>query len=157
MLSNTKITHMYTPGSGPVTFDVGGLRFGLLLGMEVHFPELFLECERLDVDCVLFSTAGAGTPADDGVFALEAQAHAAANSYWVSYAGPARDVPSGVISPDGRWSARCPDGGEPALAVVDLDSGPENGARLWRRTARSGVYEPHFAQDDRRSNDLRTF
>jgi hypothetical protein len=43
-----------------VTFDIDGLRFGLLLGMEVHFPELFIEYERLDVDCVLFSTVVSG-------------------------------------------------------------------------------------------------
>jgi predicted amidohydrolase len=158
MLSNTKITHMYTPGSTPVTFDVDGLRFGLLLGMEAHFPELFIEYERLDVDCVLFSTAGSGS---DSVFATEAQAHAATNSYWVSYAGPAQDAvfgsPSGVISPAGQWIARCPEDGTPSMAVVDLEGDPANPARLWRRTARSGVYDPHFIQDDRRSDDRRAF
>jgi hypothetical protein len=30
---------MYTPGSGPVTFEVDGLRFGRALGIEVHFPD----------------------------------------------------------------------------------------------------------------------
>ncbi|MFD7658203.1 carbon-nitrogen hydrolase family protein [Actinosynnema sp. NPDC059797] len=155
-LSSTKVTHMYAPGSRPVTFDVGGLRFGLLLGMEVHYPELFLELERLDVDCVLFSTAGPGTPTDDGVFAAEARGHAAANGYWVGYAGPASGVPSGVLSPEGRWVARCPEG-RPAVAVADLDRDPGNRARQWRREARSGIYEPRFVQDDRRSDDLRAF
>jgi len=157
MLSNTKVTHMYTPGSAPVTFDVDGLRFGLLLGMEVHFPELFIEYERLDVDCVLFSTAGPGRQTDDGDFATQAQAHAATNSYWVSYAGPTQDVASGVISPAGRWVVRCRETGKPAIAIVDLDNGPENFARRWRRTARSGVYDPHLVQDDRRSNDRHVF
>jgi len=58
MLSSTKISFMYSPGSSPVTFEVDGFRFGCSLGMEVHFPELFLEYEQLDVDCVLFSTTG---------------------------------------------------------------------------------------------------
>lgn len=154
MLSNTKITYMYAPGTSPRTFTVGGLRFGLLLGMEVHFPELFLEQERLAVDCVLFSTHGPGVPPDDGTFAAEAQAHAATNSYWVSYAGPAWGVPSGVISPAGQWDGRCPEDGKPGLALVDLNSSRQNRARLWRRTARSGIYEPHFVQGDRRSDDL---
>ncbi|RSM50807.1 carbon-nitrogen hydrolase family protein [Amycolatopsis balhimycina DSM 5908] len=161
MLSNTKVTHMYTPGSAPVTFGIDGLRFGLLLGMEVHFPELFIEYERLDVDCVLFSTAGPGRQTDDGSFATQAQAHAATNSYWVSYAGPAQDAvsgaPSGVISPAGRWVARCIEDGKPSMTIVDLDSGPRNFARLCRRTARSGVYDPHFVQDDHRSDDRRVF
>lgn len=64
MLSNTKVSHMYTPGSAPVTFTVDGVRFGCALGMEAVFPEVFLEYERLDVDCVLFSTHGPGTAAN---------------------------------------------------------------------------------------------
>jgi predicted amidohydrolase len=160
MLSNTKITYMYTPGSAPVTFDVDGVRFGLSLGMEVHFPELFAEYERLDVDCVLFSTAGTGTPDGGGIFATEAQAHAATNSYWVSYAAPVRDAataPSGVISPTGQWLARCSQDETPALTVVDLGHDSENLARPWRRTARSGVYESHFVRDDPRSTDQHAF
>ncbi|MEO6083695.1 MAG: hypothetical protein ABIQ18_11390 [Umezawaea sp.] len=65
--------------------------------------------------------------------------------------------PSGVISPAGQWIARCPEEGTPSMAVVDLDSDPANPARVWRRTARSGVYDPHFIQDDRGSDDRRAF
>ena len=50
LLSNTKLSLMYTPGSGPVTFEAGGLRFGCAMGIEVHFPELFAEYEHLGVD-----------------------------------------------------------------------------------------------------------
>ena len=39
LLSSTKLSFMYTPGSGPVTFEAGGLRFGGTMGIEVHFPE----------------------------------------------------------------------------------------------------------------------
>ncbi|MCF3643265.1 carbon-nitrogen hydrolase family protein, partial [Rhizobium sp. TRM95111] len=104
MLSNTKISFMYTPGKGPVTFEVDGVRFGCALGMESHFPELFLEYERLDVDCILFSTTGE-TPDNASAFAIEMQGHAASNAYWTSYAAhaPASPVaPAGVVSPDGR-------------------------------------------------------
>ena len=52
---------MYSPGSDPITFVVDGYRFGCALGMESHFPEVFSEYERLDVDCVLFSSTGEGT------------------------------------------------------------------------------------------------
>ncbi|WNV86071.1 carbon-nitrogen hydrolase family protein [Umezawaea sp. Da 62-37] len=158
MLSNTKVTRMYTPGAAPVTFEVDGVRFGLALGMEVHFPEVFLEYERLDVDCVLFSTAGPGGPDVDDVFALEARAHAATNSFWVSCSGPATvDAPSGITSPDGRWAARCPRDGVRAIVVADLGRDPDDPARPWRRTARSGVYDPHLAHDDVRSGDRSAF
>ena len=60
MLSTTKITWMYTPGTEPVTFEVDGYRFGLALGLDVLFPELFTEYDRLDVDAVLVSYASTG-------------------------------------------------------------------------------------------------
>ena len=40
LLSNTKLSFMYTPGSDPVTFEVDGLRFGCAMGIEAHFPEV---------------------------------------------------------------------------------------------------------------------
>lgn len=56
MLSNTKVSYMYTPGTSPITFDVDGVRFGCALGMESVYPELFLDYERADVHCVLLDT-----------------------------------------------------------------------------------------------------
>jgi predicted amidohydrolase len=156
MLSNTKVSHMYTPGSAPVTFTVDGVRFGCALGMEAVFPEVFLEYERLDVDCVLFSTHGPGTPVNNGPFALQAQALAAANSYWVSYAGTAQDAPnapSGIITPNGDWLTRCPPEPVSAIMTADLDLTAENYARPWRRVARSGLYAQHQALNDPRSLD----
>jgi predicted amidohydrolase len=156
MLSNTKVTHMYTPGSAPVTFTVDGVRFGCALGMEATYPEVFLEYERLDVVCVLFSTHGPGTPLNNGPFALQAQALAAANSYWVSYAGTAQDAPnapSGVIAPTGDWLTRCPSEPVDAVATTNLDLAAENHARPWRRVARSGLYAQYQAADDPRSLD----
>jgi predicted amidohydrolase len=157
LLSNTKLSFMYSPGSAPVTFDVDGVRFGCALGMEVHFPEIFAEYERLDVDGVLFSTAGPAQP-QSAAFAAEAQGHAAANSLWVSFAISARDsadAPSGIITPDGRWAARCSDDGQPAVAIADIDNQPEpiaiaiTAARPWRRKARTGIYDAHLVTDAR--------
>lgn len=156
MLSNTKVSHMYTPGTAPITFTVDGVRFGCALGMEAAYPEVFLEYERLDADCVLFSTHGPGTPANNGPFALQSQALAAANSYWVSYAGSAQDAPnapSGVITPDGDWLTRCPAEAVPAIATADLDLTAENLARPWRRVARGDLYAKYQAPDDPRSLD----
>jgi predicted amidohydrolase len=156
MLSNTKVSHMYTPGSAPVTFTVDGVRFGCALGLEATFPEIFLEYDRLDVDCVLVSTHGPGSPANNGPFALQSQAFAAANSYWVSYAGTAQDAPnapSGIAGPDGDWLARCPAEQATAIATADLDLTAENHARPWRRVARGGLYNQYQAADDPRSID----
>lgn len=154
MLSSTKVSYLYAPGSMPVTFEVDGFRFGCSTGMEVHFPEVFLEYERLDVDAVVFSTTGSTVPSETA-FAVEAAAHAATNRYWVSYAATAGDGagPSGVVSPDGSWAARCLGNETPEVVVADIDRGAGDLARPWRRTARSGIYAPHLVQDDPRSDD----
>ncbi|RUL98026.1 carbon-nitrogen hydrolase family protein [Rhizobium chutanense] len=155
LLSNTKISFMYTPGSIPVTFEVDGIRFGCALGMECHYPEIFSEYERLDVHCVLFSTTG-GSPANEPSFAAEAQGHAASNSYWVSFSIPAHPghadpASSGIVAPGGRWAAQCPTSGTAAISLADIDDNPGDLSRPWRRKARSGLYEPHRVAGDPRS------
>jgi predicted amidohydrolase len=158
LLSNSKLSYMYSPGSGPVTFEVDGLRFGCAMGIEVHFPEVFAEYERLDVDGVLISTGPGETPERTAAFATEAQAHAATNSLWVSFAMSAQDsnaAPAGAIAPDGRFAARCPSDGRAAVAIADIDNRPESvdiavgKARPWRRLARAGIYDAHMVTDNR--------
>lgn len=161
LLSKTKVSYMYSPGVSPVTFEVDGVRFGCLLGMEIHYPELFAEYEKLDVDCVLFSTSG--TP---GNTAAQAQGHAAVNSYWVSLSGPAQHsatAPSGIVAPNGHWLARCPTDDSPSVAVVNLDDSSEAAAdavtygRPWRREARSGIYTDHQVIDPRSDDRTAAF
>ena len=165
LLSGTKLSFMYTPGSGPVTFEVDGLRFGCAMGIEVHFPEVFAEYESLDVNGVLISTGPGQSFEGTAAFATEAQAHAATNSLWVSFAMAAQHsvaAPAGTIAPDGRWVTRCPGDGHPAVAIVDIDNRPESidiaiaKARPWRRLARAGAYDAHMVTDDR-SDDRRAF
>ncbi|WP_203453898.1 carbon-nitrogen hydrolase family protein [Jiangella aurantiaca] len=141
-LSNTKISYMYSPGSRPVTFAVDGYRFGLALGMDAHFPEVFTEYERLDVDGVLMSYETGGLPGRETV-ATEVRGYAAANSYWISLAVPAdpSGPHAGVIGPRGAWAAECPPDGQPAVAVADLHREDTLGplARDWRRRTRSRI------------------
>lgn len=159
LLSNTKISLMYSPGKAPVTFEVDGIRFGCALGMETHYPELFTAYESLDVDCVLFSTTGE-TPSAAPPFAAEALGHAASNAYWVSYAAHAPQsvtVPSGIAAPDGQWKTLCPADGLPAVAVTDIVADRSHPARPWRRTARSDLYEAHHVEGDPRSDARNAF
>lgn len=166
LLSNTKLSFMYSPGSRPVTFEVDGVRLGCALGIEVHYPEVFSEYERLDVDGVLFSSTGPGPASPEAAaFATEAAAHAAANGLWISFAMCAQQsavTPAGIVAPDGSWAARCPGDGQPAVAVADIDNQPESidiavaRARPWRRLARAGLYDPHLVTDHR-SDDRSAF
>ncbi|NTJ42278.1 carbon-nitrogen hydrolase family protein [Agrobacterium larrymoorei] len=159
LLSDTKISFMYSPGKSPRTFEVDGVRFGCALGMEVHYPEIFVEYENLDVDCVLFSTAG-DSSSNAKAFAAEALGHAASNTYWVSFSTLALQstvVPSGIASPDGQWAIQCPMTGIPAIAVTDIDTNPQSLARPWRRKARGDLYAPHQVDGDPRSDERNLF
>lgn len=159
MLSNTKISFMYSPGKLPVTFDVDGVRFGCALGMESHYPEIFAEYERLEADCILFSTTGE-TPSAAPTFAVEVLGHAASNTYWVSYSahGPQSVcAPSGIAAPNGQWAARCSVGDAASIAVADITINRENPARPWRRKARADLYAPHQLDSDPRSEERSLF
>jgi hypothetical protein len=93
------------------------------------------------------------TPDGTAAFATEAQAHAATNGMWVSFAMSTQHsaaAPAGIIAPDGRWAARCPGDGHPALAIVGIDNRPESidiavtRARPWRREALPWLYRRHW-------------
>jgi predicted amidohydrolase len=159
MLSKTKISYMYTPGSMAATFEVEGYRFGCALGMECHFPEIFMGYEALDVDCVLFSTTG-GLPGDAPLFAASTCGHAANNNYWISFSVPSEHslgAPSGIVRPNGAWAARCPANGSSAIALFDISVDSPDYSRTWRRAARSGIYAPHRVDNDQRSDDRGSF
>ncbi len=138
MLSRTKSLFMYAAGTRPLVFEVGGVRFGCVLGMESQYPELFAAYERDDVDCVLLSTAG--NPEFPEVFAVEAAGHAAANSLWVSYAGPVgpHHPPAGVVTPNGAWTARCASADHDGMVLTEIDTSTGERARTWRRAVRVG-------------------
>ena len=144
--SNTEVTAWYTPGADPVTFDVEGYRFGCALCIEVCFPEVFAEYERLDVDCVLLSSYSR-----DPAYDLLGRAHAATCCYWLSLSVPAQcsdALPSRFVDPNGDVVAAAAADGA-AIIVSRLDrSSPEyeiaiERARPWRRSARDGGIYGH--------------
>lgn len=160
MLSHTKISFMYSPGRLPITFEVDGLRFGCALGMEAHYPEIFIEYEALDVDCTLFSTTGELSP-NAASYAAEVLGHAATNTYWVSFSAHAQQgpiAPAGIAGPDGRWAALCANDETSSFAIATVtSSNPEHPARPWRRTARTGIYDSYRVTNDPRSERRDSF
>lgn len=126
---------------------------------ESHYPELFTEYERLEADCVLFSTTGE-IPSAAPAFAAEVLGHAASNTYWVSYAAHAPQsvaMPAGIASPDGRWAAQCAADGSTSISVADVTIDREHPARPWRRSARADLYAPHQVDGDVRSDSRDQF
>ncbi|HVK42744.1 MAG TPA: carbon-nitrogen hydrolase family protein [Phenylobacterium sp.] len=161
LLSHTEVTGWYTPGFEPALFRLGGFCFGLSLCIEINFPELFLDYAARGAEVVLFSSFS-----EDPMFGVMAQAYAAATNCWFGVSVPAqcsRAMPSGVIGPNGRWLARCPDDGSAGLVIADLDrSAPDldlalNKARPWRTIARQGEIYAKARVDDARSRQRAEF
>ncbi|WP_435057759.1 carbon-nitrogen hydrolase family protein [Streptomyces sp. bgisy060] len=158
-LSHTEVSFLYSPGHQPLVIELDdGFRFGFALCIEANFPEIFAEYERDDVDCVLLSVM-----VDDAPRARVAQAYGTLYNVWIGYSIPAQfsaTAPSGIVAPGGRWLARCPANGRPALAIadIDLDSKDEDinmavrHARPWRRLARAGLYDERIPTADPRSD-----
>lgn len=122
-LSTTKITWMYTPGKEPVTFEVDGYRFGLALGLDVLFPELFTEYDRLGADGVLVSYASNGVARNEHI-GVQVRGAAAHNTCWISLAvtaNPEAGLASAVTDPRGEWAVQCPADGTPAVATTELE------------------------------------
>ncbi|GAA1575395.1 MULTISPECIES: carbon-nitrogen hydrolase family protein [Kribbella] len=137
-LSATKVNWMYSAGKEPVTFEVDGVRFGLALGLDVLFPELFTEYDRLGADVLLVSYASNGPDRHDHI-EVQVRGAAANNTCWVSLAAaanPAAVLASGVADPRGQWLARCGEDGSPSVAVAELqdDERTKIGRDFRRRT-----------------------
>jgi predicted amidohydrolase len=152
-LSHTEVSGWHTPGREPCVFEVGGWRFGCVLCIEVHFPELFHEYAELGVDCVLFSAY-----ADDSIFGIQAQGYAASHSYWVSVSAPtqlSRGLPSRLIAPTGEVQAVArPLESGVVVGLLD-ESCPRwevalHRAKPWRAKARAGeIYRQRYVSDPR--------
>jgi len=152
--SQTEITQFYSPGFEPVVFDVDGYRFGLMICVEINFPQLFSEYERLGVECLLLSAYPV-----DSIFELKARAYAAINAYWVAMSLPAQTnhlMPSGLITPNGTYAALI-SGTDLVIADLNRDDPdlhiPLHLARPWRSTALKGdIYRTRRVTDPRSTN-----
>jgi predicted amidohydrolase len=141
-LSTTKVTWMYSPGTEAVTFEVDGFRFGLALGLDVLFPELFTEYDRLGADAVLVSYANTTGP--NGHIAVQVRGTAANNTCWISLAvtaTPDTGLVSGVTNPRGEWVAQGPEDSRPAIAVAELTADDEwtQVGRAFRKRTRERI------------------
>lgn len=138
MLSTTKITWMYTPGTQPVTFELDGFRFGLALGLDVMFPELFTEYDRLGVDGVLLSYSTGGVTHHEHI-SVQARGCAVNTNSWISLAVPANPLgglQSGLIDPRGAWVVHAPVDGSSAVVTAEVrhDDWTQVGREFRQRT-----------------------
>jgi len=98
----------YTPGDHWVTFDLHGLRCGLLICYDLRFPEAYRELYKQGVRVLFQSfhnahTAGPGI--HEHIMRQTIQAHAGIHALWVSAPNSSAWYsrwPSVFITPDGR-------------------------------------------------------
>jgi predicted amidohydrolase len=157
MCSATETAHFYSPGIAPLVFDVDGFRFGCLICIEVNFPALFMEYDRLGVDCVLLS---AYPMAADDMFRTKALAHAAIHNVWIGLSVPTEGADltaSAVIDPNGHVVSTV--SGSQGTASGDMNRDDPafevalRNARPWRAAATSGEFHRDRIVHDVRSAD----
>jgi predicted amidohydrolase len=156
--SNNETLNYYTPGFEPLVFEVDGFTFGCAICVEINFPDLFAEYERLGVDCLLLSAYPV-----DAIFEVKARAHAAINNYWLAMSTPTQTsqlLHSELIGPEGSVLVRAEEGTELIIGELNRDA-PEfdialNKARPWRALARAGgIYRSRRVEDPRSTDRTR--
>ena len=120
----------YTPGARPVTFEVNGVRCGLLICFDLRFPRLYEELARRKVQCLFQSFYNArqdGPSVHSAIMRQTMQAHAAIGHFWVSMTNSSAyyaPYPSCFIEPDGRIAAQLRFH-RPGMMIYTLDASRE--------------------------------
>jgi predicted amidohydrolase len=96
----------FTPGDHFVTFDINGIKCGLLICFDLRFPELYREYRKLGADLIFqsFHNARQGKGSIHPVIMhITAQAHAGINHFYMSLTNSSspESWPCYFITPDG--------------------------------------------------------
>lgn len=153
--SATEVTRFYTPGHAPIVFEVDGVRFGCVICIEINFPALFMEYERLGVDVLLLSAYPV-----DSIFFVKARSHAAIHNVWVSLSAPSDTdalFRSALIDPRGEVVATVPGVEGVVVSVLDRNA-PQldislTKARPWRASVQDDPRYDTAGLTDPRSTD----
>ncbi|MBI4582366.1 MAG: carbon-nitrogen hydrolase family protein [Planctomycetes bacterium] len=153
----------YTPGDHFVTFEINGIRCGLLICYDVRFPELYREYRRRNVQVVFHSFYNARMTPDKilpQIMPVTAQAHAGMNYMFLSLTNSSAPLswPCQFITPDGLVAARLP-ANEPGVLVNLIDTTRKyyDGSHDQRPLALDGHLSSGETPDDERSKDRRSY
>jgi predicted amidohydrolase len=149
----------YAPGDHFVTFEVRGVRCGLLVCYDIRFPELYREYSKLGVRLMLHSFYNARQKEGSihpKIMPVTARAYAGVNNMFVSInnSSAPRSWPSRFITPDGLVEARLPTD-EPGVMVnvVDIHKRYYDASSPFRSDAIHGKLNSGEVVDDPRSKD----
>ena len=161
---STEDLRHYSPGDHPVTFDIDGVRCGLLVCHEFRYPELYREYKRLGVQLILQSFHNGrltkatlqkrGNPLDM-IVRPTLQAHAASNHVWISASNTSRrESPwaSFFVRPDGAITGMLRRHTSGVLiSAVDTEAAIYDASATWRDRAMRGIFHSGTPVRDPRS------
>ena len=147
----------YSPGDHFTTFNVKGVKCGLLICYDVRFPELYRTYHLEDVRLMLHSFHNARMREGAVHFIImpaTLQTRAATNNMFVSATNSCarRSWPGLLVTPDGRIASRLPQD-EPGIlmSLIDADRGYYDASAPYRRRAIEGKLHSGESVDDERS------
>lgn len=143
-LSTTEVTYMYTPGTEPVAFDLDGFRIGLLIGLEVLFPDYFTAYADGGADLIVAASHGGG------IFEQLVTSYSLVNQVPIALVIPPLDGdPSrpGVYGP-GAVAETATEADAPAPLFADITK--RDPSSLFHYKARHGFYDERLPHDEPR-------
>ncbi len=153
----------YSPGDHFVTFDVNGVKCGLLICYDVRFPELYREYRKLGVD-VIFQSFYNARQKPHGIhpriMPVTAQARAATNYFYMSLTNSSAPYswPCHFITPDGLIESKL-EANQPGILIstIDLSERFYDASRLHRMDAIGGKLNSGESVADPRSADREVY
>jgi predicted amidohydrolase len=149
----------FSPGDHFVTFEVKGVRCGLLICYDIRFPELYRQCCKQGVRLILHSFYNARQKKGSihpKIMPPTAQARAATNGLFVSINNSCapESWPSHFITPDGLVAAKLVLNRPGVMVnVVDTKKKYYDASRPYRLDAIGGKLHSGTPVDDPRSTD----
>ncbi|HOI29307.1 MAG TPA: carbon-nitrogen hydrolase family protein [Melioribacteraceae bacterium] len=134
----------FTPGDHFVTFEINGVKCGLLICFDLRFPELYREYKKLGVDLIFqsFHNARQGKGSIHPVIMpITAQAYAGVNFFYMSLTNSSspQSWPCHFITPDGliknKSSLNVP---EVLISDIDLTDKYYDASKSFRMDAING-------------------
>jgi predicted amidohydrolase len=153
----------YSPGDHFSTFDVNGVKCGMLVCYDIRFPEMYREYEKLGAQCMFhsFYNARAKAPGIHKVIMRPTlQARAASNYIWVSATNSSAYYawPSVFVQPDGTIAGQLRSNRSGVMTnLVDVNRELYDPSRGVRDLAMKGVFNTGKTVSDPRSRDRTSF
>lgn len=150
----------YSPGDHFVTFEINGIKCGLLICYDVRFPELYRAYSKEGVQLMFHSFYNAHLDEETTILPIimpiTARAQAASNGMFVSMTNSCapHSWPGRLIAPNGLVEALLPEN-EPAMRVVLVNTSKSyyDPSKGHREKAMEGILNSGETVDDEWSKD----